>query len=350
MGCQDTGPVRAPATSGRPGPAPRNRAPETLCPCRGAGSSSKRSVRPPAPDVCEATGRLARCSLADTTGSMRLIRPRRRSGCRTCRGRHRPLPRRPRPTKARPAAVSSIVTDCPSASTRLMAFSEHGYVRSDRRVRDGRGGGRRPGALGCTGLMPCRSGSRGPRRHPHSRVRGPRVDRRTGSTRTGRTDSLPTVSGCARGGGGARDEASPRSYGFAVRSLVPGEAAGVWWGAAWATAPTTASIHSQSVWAPTPRACRPAGSHPDGDGPRRAHRRRPRGRGAGSTGRTGGALRGGYRLKSISSRRVCTVRPLSHALAPGATSGTGMSARFCRLCDVERPSLRSRSWIISSAA
>jgi len=33
-----------------------------------------------------------------------------------------------------------------------------------------------------------------------------------------------------------------------------------------------------------------------------------------------------YRLKSISSRRVCTVRPLCQELAPGSTAGSGISA------------------------
>jgi hypothetical protein len=55
-------------------------------------------------------------------------------------------------------------------------------------------------------------------------------------------------------------------------------------------------------------------------------------------------------LKSISSRRVCTVRPLSQELAPGTTSGSGISARFCRLHAAETPSLRSRSWISASLA
>src|SRR5699024_12405258 len=57
--------------------------------------------------------------------------------------------------------------------------------------------------------------------------------------------------------------------------------------------------------------------------------------------------RSDHHLKSFSSKHVCTVRPLSQGLAPGTTSGIGISARLLRFCDVEIPLRRYRSSINS---
>ncbi len=52
------------------------------------------------------------------------------------------------------------------------------------------------------------------------------------------------------------------------------------------------------------------------------------------------------------ARRICTVRPLSQKLAPGTTSGHGISARACRLCAVETRSggCATAAFVVGQAA